>query len=475
MEKKKLSLATASVLFGSSVTAVVLGLRLQAGMQLAVLLGLFVAAVGATFVGVPWTRTQSAMFLGVVDGMPAVSILLLVGATIGLWIAGGAIPTMIWFGLKWLSPKTLAPAACLFTALVATTTGTSFGTIATVGLALMGIGQASGIPTPLLAGAIVSGAYFGDKMSPMSDTTNVAPAVSGATLYEHISSMVYTTLPSLVLALLGLFFLGRNAAIGAGSTDQMSVHMGSLETSFGIGPVTLIPVLALAFLSLRKVPALPALSISLGVAGAVASLTQNVNILGLSKIIVDGFVCDTGDTMLDSLLTRGGINSMMPTILLILGATAMGGVLKETGAPDRLVEEILGRVKSAGGLVISVMSACILTLLASGNQMLAIILPGQAFRQTFPARGLHPKVLSRTLEDAGTLCAPLVPWSTASLFIYGVLKVPATEYAPYAILNWLVPIVAAGYAVSGLFLFKTEPGEETTDETKRELASADAN
>ncbi len=452
--RREPTLTQAALLFGASVATVVMGLRLKAGMQLPVLLGVAVASIGAWMLGLKWPDLQAAMFSGVTDGMPAVSILLLVGATIGLWIAGGAIPTMISYGLLWLKPSTLVPAACLLTALVSTATGTSFGTIATMGLALLGIGQASGVPAPLLAGAIVSGSYFGDKMSPMSDTTNVAPAVSGTTLYEHISSMVYTTLPALLLALAGFWVLGRTAAPLAPGVDTLASLQTALESTFHLGLLTLIPVLTLIILSVRKVPAVPALAVSLGVSALAAALTQGTGILPIAKIASEGYVSKTGVAMLDSLLTRGGLNSMMPTVLLILGATAMVGVLKASGAPERLVKEVLVRVKSAGGLVISVISACYLTLLASGNQMLAIILPGQAFREAFPARGLHPKVLSRTLEDAGTLGAPLIPWSTASLFIYGVLKVPATEYARYALLNWLVPIVAATYALTGLFLFK---------------------
>ncbi|MGE5578626.1 MAG: Na+/H+ antiporter NhaC [Bacillota bacterium] len=460
--RKEPTLAQAALLFGASVATVVLGLRLKAGMQLPVLLGVAVAAIGARMLGIRWPKIQAAMFSGVTDGMPAVSILLLVGATIGLWIAGGAIPTMIWYGLKWLNPSTLVPAACILTALVASATGTSFGTIATIGLALMGIGEASGVPAPLLAGAIVSGAYFGDKMSPMSDTTNVAPAVSGATLYEHISSMVATTLPSLLLAVAGFWVLGRTAAPPSTGVEAMLAHRATLESAFRLGPLTLIPVLTLAILSIRKVPAVPALATSLVVSAITVMAVQGMGILPIAKIASDGFVSKTGSPMFDSLLTRGGVMAMMPTVLLIIGATAMGGVLKESGAPERLVKEVLARVKSAGGLVISVISACYLTLLASGNQMLAIILPGQAFKEAFPRRGIHPKVLSRTLEDAGTLGAPLVPWSTASLFIYGVLKVPATAYARYALLNWMVPIVAIGYALTGMFLWKEK------NETKEE-------
>ena len=463
MEQKDLSLGRASLVFGSAVLAVVVTLRLKVGLSLPILSGVAAACLGAWSLGHRWARIQEEMFKGVLDGLPAVAILLLVGMTVGLWIAGGAIPTMIWYGLRWLSPKGLVPAACILTALASVATGTSFGTISTLGLALIGVGEAMGVPLPLLAGAIVSGSYFGDKMSPLSDTTNIAPAVSGATLYEHVSSMVYTTMPALLLSLIGYYFLGRGSTGEFAGASSVSSLTSGLEASFRLGPLTLVPVLVLLVLSVKKVPAVPALGASVVVAGATARVSQGLGIARMAKIAVEGNVSATGNGFLDRLLTRGGLNSMMPTVLLILGATAMGGVLRASGAPDRLVRELLERVKTAGGLVISVIASCYAVLLASGNQMLAIILPGQAFKEAFAARGLHPKVLSRTLEDAGTLGAPLVPWSTASLFILTMLKVSANQYAPYAFLNWLSPLVAIAYALTGKFMFRQNHHSEEGD------------
>ena len=400
MEDKP-SLGRALATFGSAVAVLLASLRLGAGMHLPVLLGTATACVAASLSGLKWDRIQAALFKGVQDGLPAICILLFVGMVVGLWLVGGTIPTLIWYGLSWLSPGVLVPAACLLSAVASTATGTSFGTISTLGIALMGVSEASGIPAPLMAGAIVSGAYFGDKMSPLSDTTNVAPAVSGTTVYEHIHSMMFTTVPSLTISVVAFYFLG----LGAGSrVDAASIESlkSSLEASFNLGPMTLLPALTILVLSVRKKPALPSLAAGVLVSALSAFITQGTGIQALAKAATNGFTAETGHQVLDTLLTRGGMMSMLPTVLLILSATALGGVLRETGTVRRLVEELLHRVKSRGGLVLATISSCYLTLVASGNQMLAIILPGQAFKDAFAARDLHPRVLSRTLEDAGT-------------------------------------------------------------------------
>lgn len=454
MEEKP-SLGKALATFGSAVAVLLLTLRLGAGMHLPVLLGAATACVAARLSGLKWDRIQAALFKGVQDGLPAISILLLVGMIVGLWIAGGTIPTLLWYGLSWLTPRVMVPAACLLAAVASTATGTSFGTISTLGIALMGVAEASGIPAPLMAGAIVSGAYFGDKMSPLSDTTNVAPAVSGTTVYEHVGSMMFTTGPALVISVVGFYFLGSGAASQVDAASILSLK-SALEASFNIGPLTLLPALAILAMSVKKAPALPSLAAGVAVSALSAFATQGTGIQALAKAATNGFVGQTGHKTLDSLLTRGGVMSMLPTVLLILAATALGGVLRETGTVKRLVDELLLRMRSRGGLVLATISSCYLTLVASGNQMLAIILPGQAFKDAFAERDLHPKVLSRTLEDAGTLGAPLIPWSTAALFIQGMLKVSANSYWKYALLNWITPLVAIAFALTGSFLFRNQ-------------------
>jgi len=447
------SLLSALLIFGSTLAVLILGVRSGIGMHLPLFFALVVSCLGAGLAGMSWEEIQVALFKGVMDGLPAASILLLIGMLVGLWISGGTIPTLLFYGLGWLSPRFLVPASCLLCCVASVATGTSFGAISTVGLALMGVGEAMGVPGPLLAGAIVSGAYFGDKMSPLSDTTNVALAVSGTNLYEHIGSMVYTTLPALALSMAGFLILGGRLS-GQEVPGTTDILRSALTGSFNVGVLTLIPIAFAVVLSVKKVPPLPSLASGLAVSFTVAIFTQKSSPSSLAKSMVTGYLGASGNPLIDRLLTRGGMNSMLPTILLILMATGMGGVLRESGVISRLVQGILRLVRSPRGLVLSVASSCYLTLLASGNQMLSIILPGQAFRDAFVKRGIHTKVLSQTLEDAGTLGAPLVPWSTAALFIQGILKVPASQYAAYSLLNWITPVVAVLYALTGAFIFK---------------------
>ncbi len=352
----------------------------------------------------------------------------------------GSVVLVLIFGLR------LGAACCL----ASVATGTSFGTISTVGLALMGVGEAMGVPARLLAGAIVSGAYFGDKMSPLSDTTNVAPAVSGSNIYEHIGSMAYTALPALAVSLDGFLFLGTSLSPGTAQVPTGLLRAALLGT-FSTGPARLVPIILLAVLSIKKVPPVPAFTGVLAVSFVMGLLTQKASPASLARAMVAGYTGGSGNAVMDKLLTRGGMNSMLPTVFLILMATGMGGVLRDAGVIRRLVRAVLVAVRSTRGLILSVAASCYLTLLATGNQMLALILPGQAFREAFAERHVPAKILSRTLEDCGTLGAPLVPWSTAALFINDMLKVPAAQYAPYALLNWITPLVAALYALTGVF------------------------
>lgn len=446
----------ALAVFGSTLFALVLGLRSGAGMHLSLFFGLVASCAGARVLGVSWDRIQSALFAGIADGLPAVSILVLIGMLVGLWTAGGTIPTLLTYGLSWLVPGWLVPTSCLLSCVASVATGTSFGTISTVGLALMGVGEAMGVPAPLLAGAVVSGAYFGDKISPLSDTTNVAPAVSGSNLYDHIASMAITTLPALALSLVGFFILG-NAAQGPGAAPGTVQALRSvLHSTFRIGPVTLIPIAVLVVLCIKRVPPLPALTAVLAVSLLTALWTQGSPLSSLAQAMVGGYSARSGNLLIDRLLSRGGMNSMLPTVFLVMMATGMGGVLREAGVIQRIVDTVLARVSSDRALILSTGASCYLTLLATGNQMLALILPGQAFREAFRQKGIPARILSRTLEDFGTLGAPLVPWSTAALFIYDMLKVPAVQYAPYALLNWLSPALAVFYAMAGLFLGQTD-------------------
>ncbi|NPV69547.1 MAG: Na+/H+ antiporter NhaC [Firmicutes bacterium] len=434
---------------------VVLGIRLKVGMSAPLVAGAFAAGLFGSYLGYTWKDLQQGMMDGIRNSLPAVIILMLVGMVVGLWILGGAVPTMVYYGLKLLSPGMFLAAACLLCCVVSTATGTSFGTVSTVGLALMGVGEGLGVPLAMVAGAIVAGAYFGDKMSPLSDTTNVAPAMAGAELFEHVGSMMYTTIPALAVSL-GLYaFLGARFAGGHVDSQAVGAITDALSKTFRIGLLALVPPLVVIALSVRRVPAIPSLSFAVAFSGVWAVLTQGADVTSVVRATMDGYISKTGTVAVDRLLTRGGLNSMMGTVALILAATALGGILERTGVLSVVIDAVLERVRSTGSLIVSVIASCYLVGIVSGNQMLAIILPGRAFKDAFAAREIHARVLSRTLEDAGTLGTVLIPWSTAGLFVYGMLKVPASAYAPYAFLNWIVPIFSVIYGYTGFAIFRT--------------------
>jgi len=437
-------------------SVIIIGLKLNTGLTAPLVAGLFIAGLFGLYLGHKWTDLQTGMIEGIASAVPCIMILMLVGLLIGIWIIGGTVPVMIYYGLQILSPKMFLPATFMLCCIVSVATGTSWGTIGTMGLALIGIGQGLNIPLPIVAGAIVSGAYFGDKMSPLSDTTNVAPAMAGVDLFEHIGSMLYTTVPATIVSIILYTFLGFSGTSGSVNTDAVNSMLNTLSGAFNISLLALIPPLLVIFMSIRRVPAIPALAIAVIFSVFWGMFTQGVKFSEIVAAAVNGFVSNTGVDTVDVLLSRGGLNSMMGIISMVLLATALGGILEKIGILTVIINALLKKVKSAGSLILSVLLSCYAILLVSGNSMLAIILPGRTFKDAFDERNIEPRVLSRTLEDAGTIGAVLIPWSAAGLYTYGILDVPVLSFAPYAFLNWIVPIFSIIFAYTGFAVFKVK-------------------
>jgi len=433
---------------------IIVGLKLNTGLTAPLIAGAFIAGFFGLYLGYRWEELQKGMIEGISNALPCILILMLVGLLIGIWIITGTVPVMIYYGLKLLSPKMFLPAAFILCCIVSVATGTSWGTIGTMGLALIGIGQGLNIPLPIVAGAIVSGAYFGDKMSPLSDTTNVAPAMAGADLFDHIASMMYTTVPATVISFLLYTFLGFSGTSNSVDIGTVKNILDTLSGYFNISLLTLVPPLLVILMSIKRVPAIPALSMAVMFSIIWGMLTQDVNFSAIVGAAVSGFKSNTGVDAVDTLLSRGGLNSMMGIISMVLLASGLGGILEKTGILTVIIDKLLRKVKSTGSLILSVLISCYAILLVSGNAMLALILPGRTFRAAFAERRIHPSVLSRTLEDAGTIGAALIPWSAAGLYIYGILDVPVLSYAPYAFLCWIVPIFSIIYAYTGFAVFK---------------------
>lgn len=418
-----------------------------------------VAAAVAAAYGHGWVSIQNGMVHGISLAMGAILILMVVGAMIGTWISGGVVPAMIYYGLKILSPGIFLVATLLICSIVSLGTGSSWSTAGTVGVALIGVGQGLGIPTAMVAGAIVSGAYFGDKMSPLSDTTNLAPAVAGTDLFTHIRHMVYTTGPGYLIALALYALIGTRFAGGHIESDKIKAIFDTIQGNFEIHPVLLLPPLLVIVMVVLRIPPLPAL---LGgtVLGAVFGMTmQGRTMAGVVTAAKAGFVSTTGVPMVDELLTRGGLDSMMNTVALILCALSFGGIMERTGILQVLAEALLKRVRRAGSLIATTLLSCIGMNVIASDQYMAIVIPGRMYRDAYIRLGLHPKNLSRALEDSGTLSSPLIPWNSCGAFMGATLGINPLLYLPFAFMNLLNPVVSLIYGYTGITIHKLSPEE----------------
>ena len=432
--------------------------------QVVLMLGAIVAAAVGLRLGFTWKELQDGMVQGVSLAMGAIFILLVVGALIGTWIMAGIVPTMIYYGLQILNPQIFYAACTIICALVAVSTGSSWTTVSTVGIALVGVAGAMGLQLGITAGAIISGAYFGDKLSPLSDTTNLAPAMVGSDLFTHIRHMLWTTVPSILIALICFTLLGLfGAAPSEGGSLQ--VMLDALSSSFNLGWHLLLPLAAVLFVIYKKMPAFPALLFGALLGGVFAMIFQQDVVLGyvgdttlprwLALIkgfwmaIFGTFTAATGNAQLDDLLTRGGMASMLNTIWLVISAMMFGAAMEKVGFLAVLAARILGAAKSTGSLIAATLTTSIGMNVIAGDQYIAIVVPGRMFRAEFQKRRLDPKNLSRALEDAGTLTSPLIAWNTCGAFMATTLGVPTFAYMFYAFFNWMNPIISAIYGITG--------------------------
>ena len=444
--------------------------------QIALILAAAVGIILGIANGYTWKELESGIVHGISLSLGAVLILLVVGSLIGSWILAGIVPTMIYYGLSLLTPSVFYAAACGICCFVSLATGSSWTTAGTVGVALIGIATAQNLNLGLAAGAVVSGAYFGDKMSPLSDTTNLAPAMAGTDLFTHIRHMLWTTLPSIVIALVLFAIIGATSAAPA-DTGSVSTIQESLRGQFSLGAHLLIPVAIVLALVVAKMPAFPALLIGALIGCVFAIIFQPdavvryvgesdfprslVLIKGAWMSLFDGYKSASGNAALDDLLSRGGMSSMLSTVWLILAAMMFGAVMETTGMLQRIAATILSAVRGTGSLIAATLATSFGMNVIASDQYIAIVLPGRMFRAEYMRRGLHPKNLSRSLEDAGTLTSPLVPWNTCGAFMAQTLGVATWTYAPYALFNIVNPLVALAYGLSGFTIEKIPPAVES--------------
>lgn len=442
------------------IAVVVAAIRTKVGIQMGLAMGGCTAIVFALLMRNKWSDIQDTVKRVVGDSATTLLILLSVGMMVGIWIIGGTVPTLLYYGLKICSPNIIVPLAFVLCAITSLFTGTSFGSIATMGLALFGVGTSMGISAPLMAGAVCSGAFFGDKMSPLSDTTNVAADMSGTPLYDHIGSMMYTTVPATVICLVLYTVLGiRNASANA-DLSNIELILDTLGANFNISVVALVPAVLVLLTSALKVPAVPAMLGCTAVSGVFACLLQKISLSAMLGAAMNGFSSDTGVAMVDKILSRGGMTSMYSTVAIIILSATMGAVLEKSGVIDSLVNNVLLKaVHKPCGLILSTMVYCYSLLLISGHQVMPIILGGRTFRPAYDRMGIQSKVLSRTLEDTCTIGAPMVPWGTSCAYMFSVLGI-GIAYIPYAFLCYIVPLFAILYACTGWFVWHKEPMTE---------------
>jgi NhaC family Na+:H+ antiporter len=409
--------------------------------------------------GYSWKEMEKGIITALSTAMPAIFILITIGALISSLIAAGTIPMLISYGLDLMSPRFFLFTACIICSVVSVLTGTAWGTAGTVGVALIGVANGLGIHPGAAAGAIVAGAYFGDKMSPFSDTTNLAPVVARSNLFDHIRWLVWTTAPAWTLGL-GVYLL-----VGLGSRPEAAAGVEELQealrSSFAFSLWLLLPLILILGFAIRQAPIIPGMLLGTLTAIVLAALFQGEGLTSLVNAVIVGHAPRTGITEVDGLLESGGMQGMMDLVLLILCAFAFAGVLRATGMLDRILQALRNVVRSTLGLVASTVASGILTAAVTGSSYLSIIIPGELFTDAFRKADLAAKNLSRTLEDSGTVVVPLIPWSAAGTFMTGTLGVATLEYLPWAIMNYTGFLFALALGATGIGIARRVREDET--------------
>ncbi len=443
-------------------------------------IGVIVAAIISLRLGYKWSQIEDMMITGISRAMQAILILSIVGMMIGIWLLSGTIPTMIYYGLKLLSPSVFLPATMLICSVTSLATGTSWGTMGTMGLALMGI--ASGLDMPLgpTGGAILAGSYFGDKLSPLSDTTNLAPAMAGTDVFTHVKYMLKSTMITYIIALAFFTIYGfKHSSSNTVDNSQVTSLMDGIYSSFNVNPILLLPplivILAIAF----KIPAIPGITLG-AIAGAIlAPIFQNelaifaengagelvvshvgANLGDILDVARNGYLANTKIEALDSLLTAGGLMNMSSSILMTVIAMMFGGIMEFTHQLEVIVDKIMKFVKTGPALIGVTELTCVASNATMPEQYISILVPGRMYAKSYREMGIHPKSLSNALEAAGTVTSPLIPWNTCGMYIMATLGISASVYAPWAVFNWLMPIVSFGLAFVGVTCTKMTPEEQ---------------
>ena len=425
------------------------------------MIGSAFAAVMALLLGYSWKHIEKGMFDGIYQALQAVIILAIIGVLVGVWLVSGVVPTMIYYGLKIITPALFLVASLLTCSITSLATGTSWGTVGTIGIALMGVASGLGIPLPMAAGAIISGAYFGDKMSPLSDTTNLAPAMAGTDVFTHVKFMLKSTVPVYIVVLVVYLILGLRFAGDSTDLSNINIITAGLQNTFNINPALLIPPVVVIVSIALKVPAIPGIFLGIVTGGIMGAIVQGNSFGDLLSCAYSGFVSETGVEAIDELLTSGGLENMMYSISLTILAMMFGGIMESTGQLEVIVNQLVKLARGVTSLVTLTILTCIGSNACMPEQYISVVVPGRMYNASYRKRGLHPKMLSNALESAGTVTSALVPWNTCGVYMSGVLGIGVMQYAPWAFFNYLMPLAVIIMTSVGLLTVKISDDPDT--------------
>ncbi|MBO0442477.1 Na+/H+ antiporter NhaC [Vagococcus fluvialis] len=455
-QNKKPSLLEASVVLGLIILSISVGvIGLHLSPNITILFAISVSIFYMIIRKMPLEMVNNGIVSGLKPGIIPIFIFLLVGALIAVWIQAGIIPTLMVVGFKIISVKWFVPSVFLVCAIVGSAVGSAFTVMSTIGIAFFGIGTTLGLNPALIVGAIVSGSVFGDKMSPLSESTNLASAIVGADLFKHIKHLMWSTVPAFIVSLILFAVLGLNNTNA--DLSEIDTVINVLESNFSISFWSLIPIALMLICAWKKIPAI--ITILLNVIVAVIMIIiqdPSVKIANIATVIESGFISETGNTQIDLLLSRGGISSMMPTVALIILTLSLGGILMEMGLITTVINSLVKRLNATWQLIVVTLLSSIGVNIFIGEQFLSVILPGNAFKEAFKEKNIDPVVLSRTLEDGGTVINYLIPWGIAGSFVASTFGVPTLVYLPFAFFSLLSPVFSIISAVTGIGVLYTE-------------------
>ncbi len=408
-----------------------------------------------------WEDMERGIVDSIHKAMPAILIMLCVGILIGAWIASGTIPMVIYYGLKLISPKFFLVTACFVCSLTSISTGTSWGTIGTLGVAFIGIAMGLGIPLGPAAGAIVAGAYYGDKMSPFSDVTNLAPVAAGSNLFDHIKHMMWSATPAWLIGMFVYFIVGLKYGGGDVESESLTLITQTLKDNFNFNILLFLPMAVVFYFAATKKPTIPGMLFSSFIAGILAVIFQKASITEIATALNSGYEAHTGVAQVDQLISRGGMMSMMETQLVAFTAFSFGGIMQRTGMLQVLLDRVMKFANKVWSIVITTISASIVTALVTGSSYLSMIIPGELLAPIYKKEGLAAKNLSRIIEESGAIIVPLIPWSMAGVYITGTIGVPTFSYLIWAVMNYVSVIILAIFGFTGFSMAPKIREDET--------------